>query len=132
MVPICDDVHLIGAIAIPKKEDPTFKYFNSLKCQWQQLDLFKVHEWKCPKDEALYKQIIEKKRVFKFLIGLNKDLDETKEGTTLVQSTIADLAIPKTLAERSIENQLIGNLHIFPMTKRAVDILLLSTTTPLL
>ena len=52
------------------------QYFNSLKCQWQQLDLFKVHEWKCPKDEALYKQIIEKKRVFKFLIGLNKDLDE--------------------------------------------------------
>ena len=31
------------------------QYFNSLKRQWQQLDLFKVHEWKCPKDEALYK-----------------------------------------------------------------------------
>ncbi|KAL6327192.1 hypothetical protein AAG906_015231 [Vitis piasezkii] len=85
MVPVCDDVHLIGAIAIPKKEDPTFKYFNSLKRQWQQLDLFKVHEWKCPKDE----------RVFKFLMVLNKDLDEL----------------------------------VFPMTKRAANILLLPTTT---
>ncbi|RVW90308.1 hypothetical protein CK203_036736 [Vitis vinifera] len=27
------------------------------------LDLFEVHEWKCPEDEALYKQIIKKKRV---------------------------------------------------------------------
>ena len=35
-----------------------------------------MHEWKCLKDEALYKQIIEKKYVFKFLMGVNKDLDE--------------------------------------------------------
>ena len=42
------------------------------------LDLFEVHEWKCPEDEALYKQIIKKKRVFKFLMRLNKDLDEVR------------------------------------------------------
>ena len=40
--------------------------------------------------------------------------------------------IPRTLARRSMENQQIGNLHIFPMTKRAADSLLLPRTTPLL
>lgn len=39
---------------------------------------FEVHEWKCPEDGALYKQIVEKKQVFKFLMGLNKDLDEVR------------------------------------------------------
>lgn len=50
--------------------------FNSLKCL--QLDLFEVYDWKCPGDEALHKNIIEKKRVFKFLMGLDKDLDEVR------------------------------------------------------
>ena len=51
------------------------QYFNSLRCQWQQLDQFKVHKWKFPEDEVLYKQII-KKCVFALLMGLNKDLNE--------------------------------------------------------
>ncbi|KAL5779663.1 hypothetical protein ACOSQ2_010400 [Xanthoceras sorbifolium] len=37
-----------------------FAYFTLLTRYWQQLDLFEIHDWK----------------VFKFLLGLNKELDE--------------------------------------------------------
>lgn len=43
---------------------------------WQQLDLYEIHEWEFPKDGTMYKQIVEKKPIFKFLMRLNKDLDE--------------------------------------------------------
>ena len=53
-------------------------YFNTLSRYWQQLDLFEVHHWKCTEDESQYKKIVEKKRVFQFLLGLNKDLDDVR------------------------------------------------------
>ncbi|KAL5840582.1 hypothetical protein ACOSQ4_013190 [Xanthoceras sorbifolium] len=51
------------------------QYYNTLTKYWQQLDLFEKHHWKCAEDGIRYKKIIEKKRVFKFLIGLNQNLD---------------------------------------------------------
>ncbi|RVW48509.1 Retrovirus-related Pol polyprotein from transposon RE1 [Vitis vinifera] len=37
--------------------------------------------WKCPEDGLLYKKVIEKERIYKFLLGLNKNLDEqNREG----------------------------------------------------
>ncbi|KAL5840222.1 hypothetical protein ACOSQ4_012830 [Xanthoceras sorbifolium] len=95
------DDHLTGTAVAPSKEDPTFRtwksennmvnfllygtaqqiwdaaretyssskntselfaYFTLLTRYWQQLDLFEIHEW----------------RVFKFLLGLNKELDEVR------------------------------------------------------
>lgn len=53
-------------------------YFTTLIRFWQQLDLFEVHEWKCPDDALRYKSIVEKRRVFKFLFGLNHNLDEVR------------------------------------------------------
>ena len=55
------------------------QYFNILSHHWQYLDMFEVHTWKCPKDTALYRKIVEQKRTFKFLLGLNKNLDEVRE-----------------------------------------------------
>ena len=40
--------------------------------------MFEVHTWKCPEDTALYRKIVEQKRTFKFLLGLNKNLDEVR------------------------------------------------------
>ncbi|KAI3470119.1 hypothetical protein Pfo_026782 [Paulownia fortunei] len=54
------------------------QYFNILTCYWQHLDMFEVYSWKCPEDSSLYKTIVEQKRTFKFLLGLNKDLDEVR------------------------------------------------------
>ncbi|XP_073284992.1 uncharacterized protein [Primulina huaijiensis] len=54
------------------------QYYNTLNRHWQHLDLFEANEWKYVEDEARYKDIISKKRVFKFLLGLNKNLDEVR------------------------------------------------------
>lgn len=54
------------------------QYFNTLTRCWLQLDLYEVHPWKCPNDSALYRQIVEQKRTIRFLLGLNKDLDEVR------------------------------------------------------
>lgn len=40
--------------------------------------MFEVYTWKCPEDTALYKKIVEQKRTFKFLLGLNQNLDEVR------------------------------------------------------
>ncbi|RVW40843.1 Retrovirus-related Pol polyprotein from transposon RE1 [Vitis vinifera] len=52
------------------------EYFNILTRYWQQLDIYEELVWKCPEDGLLYKKVIEKERIYKFLLGLNKNLDE--------------------------------------------------------
>ncbi|GMP56667.1 hypothetical protein CsSME_00021073 [Camellia sinensis var. sinensis] len=54
------------------------EYFNTLTRLWRQLDTFEVHNWQCVADGLLYKKIVEGKRVFKFLLGLNTNLDEIR------------------------------------------------------
>ncbi|KAL5563644.1 hypothetical protein UlMin_033391 [Ulmus minor] len=54
------------------------QYFNILTRYWQQLDMFEIHSWKCSNDSVLYKKIVEQKKTFKFLLGLNKELDEVR------------------------------------------------------
>lgn len=58
------------------------QYFNTLTTLWQELDMFNNHNWKCQEDAALYKSIVEKERIYDFVSGLNKDLDEVR-GRTL-------------------------------------------------
>ena len=52
------------------------QYFNSLKKLWQELDLFQSCNWKDPEDPALCKKMLAKERIYDFLAGLNRDLDE--------------------------------------------------------
>ena len=40
--------------------------------------MFEEYDWNCPEDGTKYQKIIEKKRLYKFLLGLNKDLDEVR------------------------------------------------------
>lgn len=53
-------------------------YFSALTRLWQQMDLTESRDWKCNKDEKLYRSIVENKRVFKFLMGMNKCLDDVR------------------------------------------------------
>ncbi|XP_052182681.1 uncharacterized protein LOC127795193 [Diospyros lotus] len=53
-------------------------YFNALTHQWQQLDILEEKSWKCLEDSQQYKKIVEKDRVYQFLLGLNKDLDDVR------------------------------------------------------
>ena len=52
------------------------QYFNSLDKCWLQLDKYDTIQWKCTEDSTKYKSIVEKKRLYKFLIGLNKFVGE--------------------------------------------------------
>lgn len=54
------------------------EYFNTLTRYWQQLDTYEEIEWKCIEDSKQYKEIMEKDRIYKFLLGLNKNLDEVR------------------------------------------------------
>ena len=53
-------------------------YHNILAHHWQQLDVYKEYDWNCPEDAAKYQKIVEKRQLFKFLLGLIKDLDEVR------------------------------------------------------
>nr|KYP62484.1 hypothetical protein KK1_017020 [Cajanus cajan] len=54
------------------------EYFNMLVELWQEMDLFYTVSWKCSEDKLLYDQMLEKERVFDFLQGLTKELDEVR------------------------------------------------------
>ena len=57
---------------------PVTDHFNTLVRYWQQLDVLEDVTWSCSNDGKQYKQIQEKERVYKFLLGLNRDLDEVR------------------------------------------------------
>ncbi|RVX10421.1 Retrovirus-related Pol polyprotein from transposon TNT 1-94 [Vitis vinifera] len=59
-------------------DSTVIEYFNILTRYWQQLDIYEELVWKCPEDGLLYKKVIEKERIYKFLLGLNKNLDEVR------------------------------------------------------
>ena len=40
--------------------------------------MFDTHTWKCADDAVTYRKIVEEKRIFKFILGLKKELDEVR------------------------------------------------------
>lgn len=54
------------------------EYFNTLSRHWQQLDIYEEVEWSCTEDKKRYKELVEKDRIYKFLLGLNPELDEVR------------------------------------------------------
>ena len=42
------------------------------------MDVYEEYDWNCPEDTAKNQKIVEKRRLFKFLLGPNKDLDEVR------------------------------------------------------
>ena len=53
-----------------------FQYYNEMKALWQELDL--CYDWACMTDSVRYLKQIEDNRVYEFLVGLNKSLDEVQ------------------------------------------------------
>ncbi|GAV84696.1 UBN2_3 domain-containing protein [Cephalotus follicularis] len=53
-------------------------YFNALIRYWHQLDMLEDIEWHCPEDNQQYKKILEKERIYKSLLCLNKEFDEVR------------------------------------------------------
>ncbi|KAK5784137.1 hypothetical protein PVK06_038657 [Gossypium arboreum] len=69
---------------------PVTLYYNTLTALWQQLDLYAHYDWVDPRDAALYQQIVTQRRLFQFLQGLNKNLDEVR-GRVLAISPLPSL-----------------------------------------
>lgn len=59
-------------------ESSVTEYFNILNRHWQQLDIYEEVKWCCTEDQKKYKDLVGKERIYKFLLGLNKDLDEVR------------------------------------------------------
>ena len=104
-------IHIEGILHDLRQGNLTVtEYFNTLTHLWGQLDTFKVHNWTCVTDGLLYKKIIEGKRVFKFLLGLNKNLDEIR-GRIMEVKPLLSLreAFSKVRREESRKNLMIGS-----------------------
>ena len=54
------------------------QYFNNLTKLWQELYLFTPHNWSRPTDAALYRQILTRERIYDFLDGLDRSLNEIR------------------------------------------------------
>ncbi|KAL7593058.1 hypothetical protein Lser_V15G32577 [Lactuca serriola] len=54
------------------------EYYNVLTELWQEMDVFYHINWSCPQDGTLHAKMLEKDRIFDFLQGLNKELDEVR------------------------------------------------------
>ena len=91
------------------------QYFNTLTRHWHQLDMFESHQWNCPEDNALYLKIVEQKRVFKFLMGLNKDLDDVR-GRVMGTKPLPSLreGFFEVSCEESRKKVMIGGQHSSP------------------
>lgn len=52
------------------------EYYNSLQTLWQELDLHYEADWGDLEGNIKFKEHLEKERLYDFLAGLNKELDE--------------------------------------------------------
>lgn len=54
------------------------QYYGILTKLWKELVLFCDADWSCPQTNVKAVKMIEKERVFEFLVGLDKELDEVR------------------------------------------------------
>ena len=92
------------------------QYFNTLTCHWQYLDMFEVYSWKCPEDTALYRRILEQKRTFQFVLGLDKNLDEVR-GRVMGTKPLPNLreAFSEVRREESRKKVMMGSQNSAPI-----------------
>ncbi|RVW51120.1 hypothetical protein CK203_078125 [Vitis vinifera] len=54
------------------------EYYTEMLGLWQELDLSCKEEWECTGDSVRFKKKMENERVFEFLAGLNRELDDVR------------------------------------------------------
>ncbi|KZV19589.1 hypothetical protein F511_13475, partial [Dorcoceras hygrometricum] len=59
-------------------EKNVIEYYNEMRTLWQELDLCYEDDWECKNDNIKYHKRMETDRVFVFLAGLNRELDEVR------------------------------------------------------
>ncbi|KAK8684074.1 hypothetical protein V6N13_040111 [Hibiscus sabdariffa] len=94
------------ATALKQETMPVTLYYNTLNALWQKLDLYEQHDWVDPRDVALYQTITTQHRIFQFLHGLNKDIDEAR-GRILAMTPLPSIrevfsTVKKEASRRSV------------------------------
>ncbi|KAF7810379.1 Retrovirus-related Pol polyprotein from transposon RE1 [Senna tora] len=69
---------------------PVHQYHNSLIRYWQKLDLLESYNWSCSTDAQYFKKLVEEKRLYKFLLGLNETFEDVC-GRILGRSSLPSL-----------------------------------------
>lgn len=64
---------------LEKEKKTSIEYYNEMKGLWQELDLCYDDKWECKNDSMKYHKRMEGDRVYVFLAGLNRYLDEVSE-----------------------------------------------------
>ncbi|GAV82860.1 UBN2_3 domain-containing protein, partial [Cephalotus follicularis] len=54
------------------------EYYNELQMLWQELDLHYQADWEGLEGNQKFKKHLEKERLYEFLAGLNRELDEVR------------------------------------------------------
>ncbi|KAI5395130.1 hypothetical protein KIW84_061650 [Lathyrus oleraceus] len=69
---------------------------------WQELDLCYDDNWRCKEDNVLFLSRQENDRVFMFLVGLYKDLDEARQGIMMRKTPRRSESEGSTVATRKL------------------------------
>ncbi|PON46011.1 hypothetical protein TorRG33x02_327260, partial [Trema orientale] len=82
--------------------------------------MFETIEWDCLGDAEKYKKIVEKKRIYKFLLGLNKNLDEV-HGRILGMKTLPKIreVVSEVRHEESRKKVMLGPSTNQPTTSES-------------
>lgn len=54
------------------------EYYMEMSSLWQELDLSMDEQWDCPSDGVRYKKRVENERLYEFLAGLDRQLDDVR------------------------------------------------------
>ncbi|CAN1190788.1 hypothetical protein LINPERHAP2_LOCUS40694 [Linum perenne] len=87
---VWDNVALVFSDEDNQSQYYELSYFNALKGIWLDLDTFHDYEWESTRDANHYRSMVNKDQVFKFLSGLNDDLDEVR-GRIIAQKPLPKL-----------------------------------------
>ncbi|GAV82563.1 LOW QUALITY PROTEIN: hypothetical protein CFOL_v3_26014, partial [Cephalotus follicularis] len=109
---------LLNSMTNEMGEMSTTDYFNALSHYWQ-LDILEDTKCNCPIDSQQYRKILEKERTYKFLLGLNKELDKVRERILSIKPLPSIHETFSEVRRGEIDNSYESN----PVTNEQIDLL---------
>ncbi|KAF7835635.1 Retrovirus-related Pol polyprotein from transposon RE2 [Senna tora] len=89
---------------------PVHQYHNSLIRCWQKLDLLESYNWSYSTDAQYFKKLVEEKRLYKFLLGLNETFEDVR-GRILGRSSLPSLKEAFSEVRREESRKKINNTN---------------------
>lgn len=86
------------------------QYYNFLTRSWQQLDAFEDYQWSCSEDAKKFRTFVKQKRIFRFLLGLNKSLDEVRGRILGMKPLMGIREVFSEVPRRKVAKRLCGRI----------------------